>query len=203
MANRADKLPIGERRSLLGAPFLPFDGMNDRGLAVGMAAVPPGDMKPDPSKESIGSMRVMRELLDHAQNVDEALALLERYNVVVQGSVPIHYLIADRSGRAVLVEFYQGEMHVIPNETPWHLATSFLRASVGDSPAGQCPRYDAISRQLQQAQGRVTAAQAMSLLAKVAQPGTQWSVVYGMSTGEVQVAMGRQYGDVHSFSLLP
>jgi hypothetical protein len=203
MATGADKLPLGERRSLLGAPLLPFDGMNDRGLAVGMAAVPPGDMKPDPRKETIGSIQVMREMLDHAQTVDEALALLERYNVDMEGSVPIHYLIADRSGRADLVEFYQGKLAVFPNQTPWHLATNFLRAAMGDSPAGQCPRYDAISRQLQQTQGQVTAAQAVDLLARVTQPNTQWSVVYGLSTGEVQVVMGRQFGDVHRFSLLP
>src|SRR5512135_1360165 len=35
-------LPLEDRRRLLDAPALPFDGMNEEGLAVGMAAVPPG-----------------------------------------------------------------------------------------------------------------------------------------------------------------
>lgn len=39
-------LPYEERQLLLGAPSLPFDGMNERGLAIGMAAVPPGQMLP-------------------------------------------------------------------------------------------------------------------------------------------------------------
>jgi len=34
--------PLDELAPLLSAPYLPFDGMNDQGLVVGMAAVPPG-----------------------------------------------------------------------------------------------------------------------------------------------------------------
>ena len=43
-------LPIDEQTGLLDAPYLPFDGMNEYGLAIGMAAVPPGDMQPDANK---------------------------------------------------------------------------------------------------------------------------------------------------------
>jgi hypothetical protein len=45
--NLAD-LPLNARQGLLGAPVLPFDGMNELGLAVGMAAVPPVGMQADP-----------------------------------------------------------------------------------------------------------------------------------------------------------
>ena len=199
-------LPLGERRALLNAPLLPFDGMNEQGLAVGMAAVPPGQMRPDPGKETIGSLMAIRKMLDQASNVDEAVAILESYNIDMggvprlgRGGPPVHYLMADPSGRAVLVEFYQGEMVVIPNETPWHQATNFLRASAGESAQGQCRRYDRVSERLTEAEGQIPAQGAMGLLAEVAQGGTQWSVVYGMSHGEVDVVMGRQYHEVHTF----
>lgn len=194
-------LPLIERRALLDAPFLPFDGLNEHGLAVGMAAVPPGDMHPDPNKETVGSLGVIREMLDHASNVDEAVAIMQSYNVDMEGGPPIHYLIADPSGRSVLVEFYHGEMTVIPNETPWHLATNFLRASAGESAEGQCWRYDKISQRLTEAEGQITTQDAIHLLAAVSQAGTQWSVVYGMSTGDVNVTMGRQYDTQHAFPL--
>lgn len=200
-------LPLAERRSLLDAPFWPFDGMNEHGLAVGMAAVPPGQMHPDPDKETIGSLRVIREMLDHAGNVDEAVAIFHNYNVDMEGGPPIHYLIADSSGRSVLVEFYQGEMVIIPSQTAWHLATNFLRASAGTSAEGpvlsevegECWRYDRISQRLIEAQGRMTAQDAVDLLAEVSQENTQWSVVYGMSNGDIHVTMGREYGDLHIF----
>jgi glutamine amidotransferase-like uncharacterized protein len=194
-------LPLDERRGLLNAPFLPFDGMNNQGLAVGMAAVPPGNVQPDPSKETIGSLGVIRQMLDHASNVNEAVSVLSSYNVDTEGGPPIHYLIADRSGRSVLVEFYQGEMVVIPNEAPWHAATNFLRASLGGSAQGQCWRYDKLTSELHETEGWLSTGQAMNLLAQVAQPGTQWSAVYGMSTGQIDVSMGGQYDAIHTFYL--
>ncbi len=200
-ASTVTDLPLSERRALLDTPFWPFDGLNERGLAVGMAAVPPGHMPPDPNKETIGSLMVIRKMLDRASNVDEAVAIMQSYNVDFEGGPPIHYLIADSSGRSVLVEFYQGEMVVIPNETPWHLATNFLRASAGESAEGECWRYDKISHRLTEAEGQLTAQDAMYLLAEVAQGSTQWSVVYGMSTGDVNVTMGQKYDNVHTFPL--
>lgn len=194
-------LPLVERQALLDAPFWPFDGMNEHGLAVGMAAVPPGQMRPDPNKETVGSLGVIREMLDHASNVDEAVAIMQSYNVDMEGGPPIHYLMADSSGRSVLVEFYQGEMVIIPNETPWHLATNFLRASAGESAEEECWRYDKISQRLTEAEGQLTVQDAMDLLAEVAQGSTQWSVVYGISTGDVNVSMGRQYDNVHTLHL--
>jgi len=192
-------LPLIERRSLLNAPFWPFDGMNERGLVVGMAAVPPGDMQPDPNKETVDSLGIIREMLDYASNVDEAATIMQSYNVDMGGGPPLHYLLADRSGRAILVEFYQGQVVVIPNENDaaWHLATNFLRASVEGDAEGQCWRYDTLRQRLAEAQGGFTAPEAVDLLAEVAQGGTQWSVVYGISRGDVHVVMGRQYDDVH------
>jgi hypothetical protein len=198
--NLAEK-PLQERRGLLNAPFLPFDGMNDRGLVIGMAAVPPGDMSPDPGKENIDSPMVIREVLDRAATVDEALAIFASYNIDVGSGRPLHYLIADATGRAFLVEFYQGEMKVLYNEGPWHLATNFLLSSVKDSPLGECWRYDKISQRLKGTGGRLTTQEAIDLLSAVSQDITQWSIVYNISTGSIQVAMGRQYDTMHTFQL--
>ena len=196
-------LPLAERKSLLQAPWLPFDGMNEAGLAVGMAAVPGGNAEPDPAKPTIGSLGVIREMLDHAGSVDEAVAMLRTYNIDFSGGPPLHYLLADSSGRAALVEFYSGKVHIFSNDGPWLQSTNFLLAEAGGAVAGQCWRYDTIGRELARAEGRMTAVQAMELLTSVAQPNTQWSVVYGMSSGQVRVAMGQRYEAEHSFSILP
>ena len=194
-------LPLVERRGLLNAPFLPFDGMNEHGLAIGMAAVLPGQMRRDPDKETIGSLMVIRKMLDHASDVDEAIAILESYNIEWQGGPPLHYLLADAAGGSALVEFYQGEMVVMTNEMPWHLATNFKLTWAGESPGGICWRYDRISQRLTETEGRMTVQEAIDLLAQVSQEGTQWSVVYGMSSGDVHVAMGREYDQVHTVRL--
>jgi hypothetical protein len=193
-------LPFEDLEGLLDAPLIPFDGMNEYGLAIGMAAVPPGDMQVDPSKETIGSLGIIREILDHARDVDEAIDIIKEYNIDFEGGPPIHYLIADAKGKAVLVEFYQGEMHVFENEQPWHSATNFLRSSVED-PQGNCWRYDRINARLNEKQGFLDSSSAMELLSEVAQENTQWSVVYQMAGGEVSIAMGRDYAKVQTFRL--
>ena len=194
--------PVDERTALLSAPALPFDGMNEYGLAVGMAAIPDefaDDTSFDPSRPTIGSIGVIRQVLDHARDVDEAVEIFGQYNVQFSGGPPIHYLLADASGKAVLVEFYQGEMIELSNENPWHLATNHLRCTAdGD---GGCWRYRTISNQLTAQGGSLDAQAALSLLSQVKQDITQWSTVYNMTSGDIQVVIGKDYQTVHNFHL--
>lgn len=194
-------LPLTERKGLLGAPYLPFDGMNEQGLAIGMAAVPDGGMRPDPGKQTIGSLMVIRLILDQAATVDEAVAILESYNIDMEGGPALHYLVTDASGRSVLVEFYRGEMVVVPNEDDWQAATNFIVTSTGGSAAGACSRYDHITQLLTENNGQLTEDQAIGLLGDVSQDSTQWSVVYEMNDQGINVIMGQDYNAVHTFPL--
>jgi len=195
------KLPLADRRALLETPSWPFDGMNEAGVAVGMAALPQAQAPYVPGKPYIGSLRLIREILDHAATVDEAVAIIGSYNLGWDGGPPLHYLIADKSGRAALIEFYNGQTIVRPNEGAWHAATNFTRSAVAGDAAGTCWRYDRLVQRLTDSGGRLAVGEALDLLQTVAQPGTQWSVVYGMSTGTVEVVMGRRYNQTYTFKL--
>jgi len=196
-------LPLAKRQALLGAVFMPFDGMNAAGVAVGMAAVPQADTRHDAGKRTVGEIAVIREVLDHAANVDEAVAILKQYNIDWEGGPALHYLVADRSGHAALVEFHGGEIVVMPEAGSWHAATNFTRSAVASSPTGQCWRYDTLVARLTASDGKLTPATALDLLQSVAQSETvtQWSVIYGMSTGQIDVVMGRHFDRVHTFEL--
>ena len=161
-------LPLTERTALLVAPFWPFDGMNEHGLVVGMAAVPESEMPRDPDKETIGSLMLIREMLDHARDVDEAVDIIESYNIAWSGGPALHYLIADASGRAVLVEFRKGEMIIIPHEEPYHLATNHLRTTASGD--GGCWRYATLDERLIETQGRLALQEAVDLLEGVLLP---------------------------------
>jgi hypothetical protein len=195
-------LPLGERTTLLTAPSMPFDGMNEYGLTIGMAAVPKefvDDASHDPSKPTIGSIGIISQSLDHARDVDEALKIFAQYNIDYGGGPPIHYLLADPSGKAVLIEFYQGKMIQLPNEAPWHLATNHLRCiAEGD---GGCPRYRTISARLTMLNGQLDPQAAMQLLSEVKQGMTQWSTVYNMTSGDINVVFAGFYDAVYSFHL--
>jgi penicillin V acylase-like amidase (Ntn superfamily) len=195
-------LPLVKRNALLTAPSMPFDGMNEYGLTISMAAVPDeymDDTGQDPSRPSIGSIGIIRQILDHAKNVDDAVAIFDQYNINFSGGPPIHYLLADPSGNAVLIEFYQGEMIVLPNEAPWHLATNHMQCiAEGD---GGCQRYHKISERLTEQNGQLDSPAAMQLLSEVRQDMTQWSVVYNMTNGDINVVIAGRYDSVYSFRL--
>jgi hypothetical protein len=193
------ELPLADREPLLAAPFWPFDGMNEHGLVVGMAAVPESETPNDPDKETIGSLVIIREMLDHARDVDEAVDIIKDHNIAWDGGPSLHYLIADASGRTVLVEFHEGEMVIIPNETPYHLATNHLRVSAAGD--GRCWRYATLNERLAEAKGRLAPQKAVDLLESVAQEGTQWSIIYGFSTGDVRAVMGKKYDAAHIFHI--
>jgi Linear amide C-N hydrolases, choloylglycine hydrolase family len=195
-----DQLPIEERLPLLEAVNLPFDGMNEKGLVVGMAAVPPGDMVADPAKPTLDSLGIIRQLLDRAANIAEALEMFKSNNIDWGSGPPLHYLVADQSGKAVLIEFSDGQIVVIANKNPYHLATNFLVSQSGTNPKGQCPRYDAIFDSLDQKRGVLSLSQALDLLESVSQSSTQWSVVYDFSLLRINIVMGRAFHFVHTFS---
>ena len=193
-------LPLEERLNLLDAPYLPFDGLNEAGLAVGMAAVPYRPGSPDSNLPEADSLMVIRIILDQAVTISQAVDILASFDIQWGGGPPLHYLIADASGRAVLVEFTGNGMQVRYNQQPWHLATNFLVQETGEYPSGRCGRYDHLAAALEASAGRLEAGEGMQLLSEVSQPSTQWSVVYNLQQQEVLVAMG---GNFHPAYRIP
>jgi hypothetical protein len=200
---RADdllNLPLEKRVALLSAPSWPFDGMNEHGLAIGMAAVPTSYVPFDPEKQVIGSIELIRQVLDNAADIDQAIEIISSYNIDFTGGPGLHYLIADASGKSVLVEFYDGQMQLISGEHPWHQATNFVVSAV-DNPQGQCGRYNKLTETLELVEGRLSPENALDLLASVSQSSTQWSILYHMISGEIEVVMGRDFDSAHKFQL--
>ena len=198
-ARHPTDLPLKDRQFLLSAPFVPIDGMNEYGLVIGMASVSYSTGGDDPNKPTISSLAIMREILDHARTTDEAVAIFSNYNIDFTGGPPIHYLVADRTGKAILVEYYQGEMYTLANKDPWHIATNYLRCT--PSGDGGCLRFNAIHERLIETGGILNPAESMELLSVVSQPNTEWSIVYGMISGEINIVMGTHYETVHTYNL--
>ncbi|MFC2095058.1 carcinine hydrolase/isopenicillin-N N-acyltransferase family protein [Candidatus Bipolaricaulota bacterium] len=203
-----DEVPIESRAGLLGAPYAPFDGMNERGLVVGMAAIPSARMPIDPTKGSRGSVAVIRDMLDYAATVGEAIDILTSVNVIMTGGPDIHYLIADTEGQSAIVEFADGVTHIFRPETAWQHMTNFRLADVQTSDRQEaCWRYATLSAALQEADGQLNSEEAMHLLESVKQAsttrpsGTLWSAVYEMDTNTVRVAIRQRFDEIHTFRL--
>lgn len=195
-------LPLKERALLLNAPFWPYDGMNECGLAFGHMALE-GDRVYDPVKITIHGMQAIRMVLDYAKNVEEAVQLLENYNIF--RSEQGHFLIADAGGHSAVIEYIDGKMLVIRNREPWQVATNFVINNGSPSAIRHlCDRYDTAYMALKESNGRISRKEIMKILERISMNDTfktQWSVVYNLDSGDVDVAMGRDYRDVLSFKL--
>jgi hypothetical protein len=199
--NKKD-IPKNNPGSLFTAPHIPFDGMNEHGLAIGMMAVQEADPPRDSGKVTISSLNVIRLMLDYAKNVEEALSLIAEYNIDFTDGPPLHYLIADAAGDSVVVEFVDRQMKVIRSEKPWQVSTNFIISDEkpGDGPSG-CRRYNKVWQKLTDTGGRISQEEALGLLKIVSQVNTIWSIVYDQKSLTLDVVMGKKFDKVHHFSL--
>ena len=102
-----------ERMQTLAAIYVPMDGMNEKGLMV--ADLMAGDNEAthqQTDKVDLTTTTAIRLLLDKAATVDEAVALLRRYDMHSSMDTAHHLSIADASGKSVVVEYVDGEMLV-------------------------------------------------------------------------------------------
>jgi hypothetical protein len=190
----------GDLSRLLETPYLPFDGMNERGVFVAMMAVTMAESPKDSEKVTIGEIEVIRLVLDYASDLDEALDLMDNYNIEFT-EPPIHYIIADKSGASAVVEFLDGEVRVIRNTEPWQVSTNFIITGSGAPNQVPCWRYRVVYDELKEKVGALALGEAMVLLKKASQQNTVWSAVYDPNTLEMSLTVGGNYGNILSFKL--
>ncbi len=185
------------RRALLGAPMLPFDGMNEHGLTVGMAAVQNTEVPDDPEKPDVGSLQIIRIILDRAKNTEEALEIFDQFDIRSKGGPRIHYLIADALGESAVIELKDGEKHVHQDAgKTWQSATNFYLTGQ-KKPLQQCWRFKKIDQTMSRL-GALSTDQAFDLLKGVAQKNTVWSNVYDMKNKSVEICTSQNFGKRHS-----
>lgn len=197
----AARSPLAAPERLRDAWRIPFDGMNEKGLAVGMMAVDHAEGPTGTGKPKVGELGILRILLDRATNVSEALALMQAHEIAL-GDPPIHYFLVDRTGAAAVVEFTAGRMHVFRPEGTWLAATNFTLAEVPATARPQaCWRYAAVSARLEKTKGRLSAGDAMGLLKSVAMAHTRWSAIYELGTGRLTLALVRRFDRTYQWRL--
>jgi len=180
------------------APALPFDGVNDAGLAAGMMAVPHAEGMGEGERPVVDELGFIRLVLDRAGTVGEALALAASLNVRFT-SVPLHYFVADRSGASAVIEFSGGKALFFRGKDGWQVSTNFLFADVPEEGRmAACWRYTLAMKELEDSKGQ---AAPLVLLSELAQPGTLWSSVYDLGEGSLELALGRGWAETLTWRL--
>ncbi len=208
----ADKLPAeGIAMSsflTLAAPYLPFDGMNEKGVCMALLAVPEAQPPQGDDRVTLNTTTAIRLVLDNAANVDEAVALLRQYNMYFSADVQCHYLIADASGASVIVEYWDGALQVVEPDADYQIASNFVAYNGMNLGEGftEFDRYDAVKAAIEAGGGVLTEDDSAALLAQIGvrdgnEDYLQWSVVYNLNDLTGRIFAHRNTGNVMEFKL--
>ena len=225
---------LADKFLCLAAPYAPLDGVNDAGVSCGIymtyqgAETVPTDQQTD--KPDITSTTMLRLILDYASTVDEAIELVEKYDLHDSAGTSYHYKVADAQGNSALLEWVAGtdqtdndgtarQLNVIRNdpEQNYQCITNFILTpgyyEEGDDMGGK-DRYDLLTSTLEEMNGTVADDQAaMDVLSLVGrrtwvvegdhtQGTTVHSVVYNLTDKTALWVGNEHYGEeAYTFQL--
>ena len=197
----------------LAAPYAPLDGMNEKGLAIGVLVIEDGKVHQNTGKVPITTTSAIRMVLDKAATVDEAIELLKNYDMNSSGETGYHFQIADATGNTAVIEYINNEMHVLTKEEGHTAATNFVLYNGMNSGYGQ-DRYEKIKAKQEETNGIMSEDEAMDLLLSVPAQGmreveggegipsdTQWSCVYNLDDLTLQICTTRDKSRIYNYSL--
>lgn len=94
----------------LAASYAPLDGINDAGVSCGIYMTYQGGDKTvatnqNTDKPDFTSTTLLRLILDYADNIEEAVEIASAYDLHDSAKTSYHYMVADASGRSVILEW--------------------------------------------------------------------------------------------------
>ncbi|MBQ8540303.1 MAG: linear amide C-N hydrolase [Clostridia bacterium] len=103
-----------DKITCLAAPYAPLDGINSAGVSCGIYMTYQGgeetvSTNQSTDKPDITSTTMLRMILDYADNVDEAVELVKKYDLHDSANTSYHYMVADESGKSAILEWVPRE----------------------------------------------------------------------------------------------
>lgn len=159
-----------------------LEGMNDKGLFMGLSAVPKLPIKIDKSLIHTDSHSIIGIILEKCTNVDESVEEMKKYainfhleNIYIH---PYHFMIVDASGKSVIIEYVNNEMRVIAKKGRFQHMTNYYISKVECSvplfwKLNSDSRYSVIGKSLEN-DSNITEEKAISILNSVASPRSHY-----------------------------
>lgn len=188
--------PLG-RLMMVITPYVVVDGMNEKGVGAGILELNIEGVHQDNGKPDLLIYCAVRAILDKCASVDEALELLDSFDMHSPKDVTYHLFITDKTGRYVVVEWLDNEMVVTEHPCCTNSVIApgeFYNKGLPDSRLPTMEECLGDSR-------KATEAQAMELLGKVkSKTITEWSCVYNLEDFTVSICLDADYSKVYTFS---
>ena len=211
---------------LMAVPYLLLDGINEDGFAISVLKL---DGKPTKQEggtnKTIFTTVAMRMLLDRVSTVKEATNMLKQYNMCMDtDTASYHFFMADATGDYAIVEYTGADpdnvnpsnMEVLRDNdtlrcvTNFYVSPSMLETKFGGNSKHGKNRYDSLRIYLKEYNYKVTFAEGLGLLQKVAQgPNddksstgfTQWSEMYNLTKRRLTMNLTREWNKTFEFGV--
>lgn len=198
----------------LVAPYIPVDGMNEKGLSIGVLELETPETFQKTEKKDITTTAMIRTVLDHAATVEEAVEIFNTYDMhdLIGVDCTYHYQVADANGDTAIIEYVNGETTVLrPDETGTLVATNFWLSEGVDDPDGAGhDRYETAKDMLSQKNYVLTEEEAMDILDATHMENvdlhgficsTIWSVIYNNTDKTFNICPMYDFDNVYRFSV--
>lgn len=199
-----NKIPTQIRAAI--SLYAPLDGMNEKGLCVSVNMIQDSStIEQNTSQPDLTTTTAVRLLLNQAASVDEAIALLEQYDLHASMNMMIHFALSDTTGKSVVVEYIDNEMVI----TDTAVVTNFYltegeKFGIGTNQSHE--RYqilrDAIQNSSIQSMDDVKNALDSASKDNFGEfESTEWSIIFNQSSGEVRYYHRENYQQGYVFHI--
>jgi choloylglycine hydrolase len=175
-------------------------GMNDHGVFIDGASVPPSQVAIDPEKPFL-NRNLLKYVLETCESVNETIEKLSYFNYAETWSWQI--LVADAHGDSVV-------MVAGPDETVWFIRGNetyqlITNGNIAIPELGQSEsseqRYNAAQALLEQVDGSINVSYCRAVLDAAHSPGTAFSSVYDLVNRDIYVYFNHDYTKEVVFNL--
>ena len=201
------------------APYIPVDGMNEKGLSIGVLELETPPTFQVTTRPNLTTTAMIRAVLDKCATVDEAIEMFRTHDMrdLLLDACSYHYQIADAKGNTAVIEYANGKMQVLrPEKNKKNAVDSMVAANyhliegVRDPNGMGQERAEIVQKALDKTKNRMSEKQAMQVLQNVSMKdknlhgyicSTLWSAVYNTKDLTLNVCVNNDYKHTYSFSL--
>lgn len=199
---------------LLATPYIPFDGMNEKGVSICVNMVNGNAIEQNTNKINLTTTTLIRLVLDKAKNVEEALQLIQKYDLHDSTGGPYHFHIADKTGKSAVVEYYNNEIQIINSEKNYQILTNHALNNLEPNDStftNTHERYNTIDNKLSETNGVLSIQESLNLLQEVKLEwgsyvdnsigGALYSAVYNLDELKLNFIYKSETKKVYSFCI--
>jgi len=187
---------------LFSLPFYPTDGINEKGLAIGIAGVPARRVKHSQTRQPMFVLLFIRRVLDNCQNVEEVARFAETVSLYDRAfdTISHHFLVTDAGRNSLVIDYPDGSLRLTRGQgDPLVRTNHFIEGgpSIADNRTS-FSRYDKLYEALNSPKLLASDSEAMVLLKRVCD-NTAWSVVYESRARRGLLAVRENYRTQYRF----